>query len=112
MAGLGPTTPCIASSKPSAGFSQNCLNRTASFISAVGQSVTFTATVTSSTSGVPTGAVTFKSGTKTLGAVQLTNGSASLSTTSLASGSNTITATYNGSPNFTGSSNTLTQVVN
>jgi hypothetical protein len=47
-----------------------------------------------------------------LGTVQLTNGSASLSTTSLASGSNTITATYSGNTNFTGSSNTLTQVVN
>jgi hypothetical protein len=80
--------------------------------STVGQSVTFTATVTPSTFGVPTGSVTFKSGTKPLGTVQLVNGSASLSTTLLAKGSDTITATYNGSGNFTGSSNILIQVVN
>jgi hypothetical protein len=77
-----------------------------------GQSVTFTATVTSSTSGTPTGAVIFKAGTKALGSATLSGGKASISTTALAAGSDTITATYNGSANFTGSSGTLTQVVN
>jgi hypothetical protein len=77
-----------------------------------GQSVTFTATVTSSSGAVPAGAVIFKSGTRTLGSAALAGGTASFTTTTLATGSDTITATYNGSANFTGSSATLTQIVN
>jgi hypothetical protein len=80
--------------------------------STAGQAVIFTATVFSSTTGIPTGTVTFKSGTAVLGTVSLSSGSASLTTSSLASGSHSITATYNGSGSFTTSSTTLTQVVN
>jgi len=80
--------------------------------STAGQSVTFSATVTATTSGVPTGSVTFKSGTRALGAATLVGGVASISTTTLAKGSDTITASYSGSPNFVGSLTVLTQVVN
>jgi hypothetical protein len=79
--------------------------------SMTGQSVTFTATVTSSTTGTPTGSVTFKFGTKTLGTAALSAGVAMLTTTSLATGTDTITATYNGSADFTASSTTLMQSV-
>ena len=68
-----------------------------------GQSVTFTATVSSSTTGVPTGTVTFFSDGIGLGSANLSNGQAKLSTSGLAAGNHTITATYNGDSNFTGS---------
>ena len=74
--------------------------------------VTFTATVASTTSGTPTGTVLFKSGTKSLGSKTLSGGTASVTTSMLAAGTDTITATYNGSADFTTSSDELTQVVN
>lgn len=79
-----------------------------------GQSVTFTATVAggNSTTGVPTGTVTFFDGSTALGTVPLASGVASLSTTSLSTGSHTITAVYNAATNFTTStSNPVTQTV-
>lgn len=79
--------------------------------SAFGQSVKFTATVTSGTS-TPTGTVTFSSGATVLGTVTLAGGKASLTTTTLPRGTNTITATYNGTANITGSSGTVFQLVN
>jgi len=81
--------------------------------STVGQSVTFTATVTSSTGAIATGSVTFKDGTTTLGTGTLdATGTATFSTTTLASGSHTITATYPATTNFTTSTSTkLIQVV-
>jgi hypothetical protein len=80
--------------------------------SAVGQSVTFTATVTSSAS-FPNGTVTFKDGGKSLGSATLSGGQATFSTASLKRGSHSITATYLGSSNFGGSvSPVYTQVVN
>jgi hypothetical protein len=69
---------------------------------------TFTATVTS-TSGTPTGTVTFTVGSTTLGTVALTSGQATLNTTTLAVGSNTVTATYSGNSEITPSSAWVTQ---
>ncbi len=82
--------------------------------SSVGQSVTFTATVTSATGVTVTGTVRFKSGSTVLGTGPLNaSGVATFATTSLPSGSNSITATYEASADFLGStSRTLTQVVN
>ena len=78
--------------------------------STVGQEVTFTATVTSS--GSPTGTVTFKYGTTTLGEVALTGNSASLSTSALAAGTYKIKAVYGGDAAVKGStSKVLKQVV-
>ncbi len=80
--------------------------------STVGQSVTFTATVTG-TGGTPTGTVTFKDGTTTLGTGTLAGGVATFTTTALTQGSHPITAMYNGDPTFAVSTSTvLTQVVN
>ncbi len=83
--------------------------------SAVGQSVTFTATVTgpSGNTTEPTGLVSFFDGTITLGSGTLNgSGVATYSTSELPAGSNSITAAYGGDSNFSGStSNVVTQVV-
>src|SRR5207245_10373 len=73
-----------------------------------GQSVTFTATVTSA-AGTPTGTVQFKDNGSNLGAPVALNGSgvAMLSTSSLTSGTHTITADYSASAGFLASTSTL-----
>jgi sugar lactone lactonase YvrE len=71
--------------------------------SIVGESVKFTATVTVTASGSPTGTVTFKSGATTLGEVPLTGNTASLSTSTLATGTHVITAVYGGNAAFAAS---------
>jgi poly(3-hydroxybutyrate) depolymerase len=77
----------------------------------VGQSVTFTATV-SSTAGTATGNVVFNSGGKKLGTASLSSGVAIITTTSLAAGTDAVVATYNGSTSFAAStSNTVNQTV-
>ncbi len=82
--------------------------------SVFGQTVTFTATVSSTTSGTPTGTVQFKDGSTNLGkGVPLVNGQAQLLISSLSVGSHSITAVYSGDTNFTTSTSAaLTQVVN
>ena len=80
--------------------------------STFGQSVTFTATVTSS-GGTPTGTVTFKDGSTTLGTGNLSGGKATFNTTTLGAGSHSITAVYGGSQDFAGSTSAvLSQTVN
>jgi hypothetical protein len=79
-----------------------------------GQSVTFTATVTSTGATLtPTGTVTFKDGTTTLGTGSLGSGKATFKTSALSVASHSITAVYGGSTNFSGSTSpVLSQVVN
>ncbi len=77
--------------------------------SALGQAVTFKATVTSV--GVPTGTVTFMNGGTTLASFALGQGVVTFSTAKLPVGSNTITANYGGAANYSTSSASLTQVV-
>jgi hypothetical protein len=79
-----------------------------------GQSVTFTAKVTSATPGTITGTVTFKSGGTQIGSPQaLSGGKVTFSTSALTVGAHSITATYNGSTNYnTNVSPALTQTVN
>jgi hypothetical protein len=80
--------------------------------STLGQSVTFTATVTSA-GGTPTGTVTFVDGGSMIGTGTLSGGVASFTTTGLALGTHNITATYSAQGNFLGSTSlTLTQTVN
>jgi hypothetical protein len=81
--------------------------------STYGQSVKFTATVTS-TGGTPTGSVTFFDNAASLGTVALAAGSADFSTSSLAAGTHAITASYSGDTNFLTSNGTLSggQIVN
>jgi hypothetical protein len=76
----------------------------------VGQSVTFTDTVSAS-SGTPAGKVVFKDGTTTLGTVTLTNGVATFVTSSLTAGRHKITARYGGSQHFNPSIGAVTQTV-
>lgn len=79
--------------------------------SALGQPVTFTATITSQSSGSITGTVAFKDGANVLcGAAPLNAGVAVCTTSSLAQGSHTITASYSGDANFLTSSATLAGV--
>ena len=82
--------------------------------SVFGQSVTFTATVTGSTTvATLTGTVTFLDGTTTLGTGTVSGGIATFATSTLAVGSHSITASYGGDTNFTGSTSAvLTQTVN
>jgi hypothetical protein len=80
--------------------------------SVYGQTVTFTAAV-SSASGTPTGTVIFYDGSTAIGTVTLANGRASMSTSSLAAGSHSVTAAYQGSGAFQPSTSApLNQVVN
>ena len=79
-----------------------------------GQSVKFTATITHTGTGTPTGTVTFKNGTVMLGTGTVSGGKATLSTATLTvAASHSITAVYSGDSNFTGSTSAaLLQKVN
>jgi CSLREA domain-containing protein len=83
----------------------------------IGQSVTFTATVTSTAAGALTGNVTFKDNGVAISGCSnkpLTSGQATCDTAALAPGNHPITADYNGDPHFATSTGTLAggQVVN
>jgi hypothetical protein len=86
--------------------------------SVIGQSVTFTATVSAvGTGATPTGSVEFfvDNGATPIGTSVIASGCgcAQFTTSSLAAGNHTITATYGGDNNFVAStSQTLTQTVN
>jgi hypothetical protein len=80
----------------------------------IGQSVTFTATVSGS-SGTPTGTAMFYAGGTLLGCspVTLSAGSAACTTSALSFGSNSIQAVYSGSTTYaTSTSTTLAETVN
>src|SRR5467141_4044967 len=81
--------------------------------SALGQAVTFTATVTSSATGTPTGTVTFQDGASALGTGTLSGGTATFTTSVLGTGAHSITAIYGGDANFANSTSpALMQTVN
>jgi len=75
-----------------------------------GQTVTFTAKITSPTI-VPTGPVTFKAGNAVLGTAQLSAGKATFTTSTLAVGSTIVTVTYPWNSNIATSSASVTQTV-
>jgi hypothetical protein len=81
--------------------------------SALGQAVTFTATVKPGTgSGTPTGTVTFNDGATVLGMGTLSGGTATFTTSGLTGGTHSITAIYGGDANFASSTSPgLTQTV-
>jgi len=72
------------------------------------QSVTFTATLPTNT----TGTVTFTNGAASLGTSTLTNGVATLVSSTLPAGSDTITATYSGDANNNTATASVVQTVN
>jgi uncharacterized repeat protein (TIGR01451 family) len=80
--------------------------------SVFGQAVTFSVTVSSST-GTPTGTVTFLDGATSVGTATLDSlGKAALSISSLAVGAHSMTAAYTGDTNFSSSSSSpLLQIV-
>jgi subtilisin-like proprotein convertase family protein len=82
--------------------------------STIGQSVKFTATVSATGGGTPTGSVTFMDGTTPIGMGTLSGGSAFVTVATLSAGSHQITASYSGDTQFAGSSSlqALTQTVN
>jgi outer membrane protein assembly factor BamB len=82
--------------------------------STVGESVTFTATVSNGSAEIPTGTVTFLNGTTTLGTGTLnSSGVATFATSALPEGTDEITASYGGDANNQASvSSALAQVVN
>jgi len=78
-----------------------------------GQSVTFTATVKPSTSGTPTGSMTFKNGSSVLATKTLSGGKATFATAGLSTGAHSITVVYGGDVHFNGSTSpVLKQTVN
>ena len=78
---------------------------------AQGQAVSFTATVTSSAAGTPTGSVNFLEGVTTLGSGTLTaQAAATFTTSTLPVGTHTITAQYLGDANFSGSQSAVASV--
>jgi len=90
----GTTTPATATTLKSS------LNP-----AAVGQAVTFTATVAvvAPGTGTPAGTVTFKDGATTLGSVALGGGVAALTVSNLTAGAHSITASYGGSTAYAAS---------
>jgi len=77
-----------------------------------GQNVTFTATITFTGSGSPTGTVTFKNGSVVLGTSTVSASKATISTSALTVATHSITGVYSGDSNFIGSTSAaLKQVV-
>ena len=81
-----------------------------------GNTVTFTAAVGFAGVGIPTGTVTFTSGSTTLGTAPLEPAAgglfeATFSTTSLAAGNYTVVATYSGDPNYIGSASAASATI-
>jgi hypothetical protein len=80
---------------------------------AVGQSVTFTATVQAGAGNSAAGTVSFMDGSSTLGTVTVANNSAQLTFSTFTAGTHSITAVYSGSTDFSGSTSAaLTETVN
>ena len=79
--------------------------------SVYGQSVTFTATLTTSGPTLDGQSVTFKSGPTILGSATISGGVASLSTSALNAGTRTVTASYSGDAAHSPASGSTTQVV-
>ena len=81
--------------------------------SVTGETVTFTATVTSGAAGTPTGTVTFSESATTLGTGTLSaSGAATFSTAALGAGTHPVVASYGGDGNYVASAATaLAQVV-
>ena len=96
--GISPTTTLLGSSSNPSAF---------------GQTVTFKASVTSQSSGTPTGTVTFTNGSTAMcNGVTLSGGIATCTYSTLPVGSDIVTATYSGDSNFSGSSGSVSQTIN
>jgi autotransporter-associated beta strand protein len=106
-------------SSMSSALSQNVLPATTTILtsspnpSVFGQPVTFTATVTSTLAGTPTGTVTFMDGTAVVGTGTVNGGVATFASSTLSAGLHLITAVYSGDSTFGPSTSTsVSQSVN
>jgi hypothetical protein len=80
--------------------------------SALGSSVTFSAKVTASASGIPTGTVILRDGTTVLSTTSLSSGTATWSTSALTLGMHSISASYSGDgTNLTSQSSQISETV-
>src|SRR5207248_2739606 len=107
----GSTSPILTQTigKAASSTSVASTNRPSFVVAAV----TFTATVTSSATSIPTGTVTFQDGAATLGTGMLSGGNATLATSALVGGVHSITAVYGGDASFASSTSpVLMQTVN
>jgi hypothetical protein len=75
-----------------------------------GQNATFTAILTATAGGTPTGTVTFTEGATTLGTGTIASGSATLVLGTLTAGNHSITATYDGDGNHAAGGNSTAQL--
>ena len=91
--GMSPSFPDITTTQATPAATVSSPNSTA----AVGQAVTFTATLSGAVA--PTGTVTFTDGGTVLGSAALSSGQASFTTSSLAVGAHSIVASYGGDAN-------------
>ncbi|HLQ49982.1 MAG TPA: Ig-like domain-containing protein [Terriglobales bacterium] len=108
----GSTSPSLSQTVNPAGTSTALALTAGSNPSALGQSLTFTATVSEQFGGAPSGTVTFKDGNTTLGTGTLNSNTATLSTSSLPVGTHSIVAIYGGDGNFASSTSpSLAEVV-
>ncbi len=90
----GPVTQIVQKSSSATTLSSSNTDSTFSI------GVTFTATVTSQTAGIPTGTVSFMDGSSTVGTTPLNaSGVATLTTGTLAVGSHSLTSVYSGDSN-------------
>jgi O-glycosyl hydrolase len=111
LAGCGGSSNSAGGSTPGPAATTTTLSASPNPATA-GQSVTLTATVTSS-SGTPTGAVTFLNGTTSLGTGTLANSTATLTLTTLPTGTDSLTASYPGTAGFqTSTSTAVSEVIN
>lgn len=103
--------PAVAIAYPVSGTTTTTVLGSSDAVSDLGQAVTFTATVTGTTT--PNGVVTFLSGAAVIGTASLNgSGVATLSVSDLPAGPHTITAQYGGATGFAPSNGTLLQTVN
>ena len=102
--GSGTTPEAVSQARTTTGLDASPSTSTA------GQTVTFTATVTSA-AGAPTGTVTFEDGTTVLGTAPLNAGVATFAISTLAVGSHTITAAYSGDTDFATAIGVTTETV-
>ena len=81
--------------------------------SVFGETVTFTAAVSTTSGGTPSGSIQFKDGATTITTAELSNGQAKFNNSALPVGPHSITAVYSGNSSFEGSTSpVLTQTVN
>jgi hypothetical protein len=109
---LGSTSPAVKQAVKALPAATTVIVASSGSPSFINQSVSFTATVSSTDGSIPNGeTVTFFDGAAQIGTGLTAGGAASFTTSSLSAKTHTIKATYAGDATFKTSSGTVTQVV-